>query len=438
MQFNKPFVTVILGAMLASGVAQGQPQPGYFDIPPGFDFPANKQTLDQFRTSGNIAAQRLHAWNVFGGMTQPTPDGTHVIFETWYSAKEAFQTGPTLQANVPRQVIRTFDEPRQFRGKAGQPGLQAAGTGLFSEVMFNYANYHHIRTQRLYLQSTLNNLQNSGAPHPTIPNNRIIPAFPAESVSLKTIWWPVKKTGLTALPVWDPEFNPGSPADKPFQDWKPNPPESWKRAVLVDPVRTNIPEGETGTARFHGSTFANSKVVGIGSFHYFQLDERGAAAIMANPRTKQFIEGLFGPGSKVEAGDFVVFLGTHLTTKEIDDWVWVTYWWHDRPDVGQFAADRPASVKGVWRNYLMSVSYDLELPKESDGSPHVAFNPWLEAHFPGGGIVSNCMNCHNRASWTGPPNFLPIFRGKPDNTDPAYEAGQLRTDFLWSLPFEAK
>ena len=54
------------------------------------------------------------------------------------------------------------------------------------------------------------------------------------------------------------------------------------------------------------------------------------------------------------------------------------------------------------------------------------------------GIVSNCMNCHNRAGWR-PTDFRPIFRGKPDLAgDPAYKAGQLRTDFLWSLPFEAK
>jgi hypothetical protein len=458
MTDNKLCATVIGAAMLAGSlvlvgsVVRAQPAgppPGYFDIPAGFDFPANKQTLEQFRATGNLLAQRLHVWNVFAGLTQPTPDGKHAIFETWYSSDETFQSGPSLQANAPRRVVRRFAPPRQFEGLPGQPGLQAAGTGLFSEVMFNYANHNHVRTQRLYLQSTLQTLKQTGAADPAIPNNRTIPAFPAESISLKTVWWPVRKTGMTALPVWDPEFNPGMPADKPFQQWKGNPPERWARAVAVDPARKSIPEGETAVARFSGTTFPHAKVVSIEAFHYFELDEQGANAIMANDRTRSFIEGLFGQGATVEAGDFVVFLGTHLTTKEIDDWVWATFWWHDRPNVGQFSGDRPASVKNEWRNYLMSVSFDLELPRESDGSPHVAFNPWLEAHFPGGGIVSNCTNCHNRASWTGPPgppnapgrfpSFMPIFRGKPNLVnDPAYRAGQLRTDFLWSLPFEAK
>jgi hypothetical protein len=438
MKADKPFATIIAGAMLAGGlllaasVAQAQPAgppPGYFDIPAGFDFPADKQTLGQFRASGDLSAQRLHVWNVFAGMTQPTPDGNHAIFETWYSADEAFQAGPTLQANAPRRVVRRFAPPRQFEGMPGQPGLQAAGTALFSEVMFNFANYKHVRDQKLYLGSTLDELKQTGAADPAIPNDRTVPAFPNNSVSLKTIWWPVKKTGMTVLPVWDPEFNPMKANGNPMQ--------TWSRVVAIDPTRPTIPSGESTTIAFAGTSHPNSVVVSISAFHNFQLDQQGADAVMANGRTASFVEMVFGPGATLEAGDYVVFLGTHLTTKEIDDWVWATFWWHDRANVGPFAADRPAAVTGAWRNYLMSSSFDLELPRQSDGTAHITFNPWLEAHFPKG-LVSNCMNCHNRAGWQ-PTNFLPIFRGKPDLAgDPAYKAGQLRTDFLWSLPFEAK
>ena len=94
----------------------------------------------------------------------------------------------------------------------------------------------------------------------------------------------------------------------------------------------------------------------------------------------------------------------------------------------------------------MSASYDLNLPLEPDGGPHITFNPWLEAGFrvvPGGdgnGSVSNCMNCHHRASFPvppPPPGYLPIYRGNPKPSDPAYAAGVLRTDYLWSVPFNA-
>jgi hypothetical protein len=181
-------------------------------------------------------------------------------------------------------------------------------------------------------------------------------------------------------------------------------------------------------------------VVGLDKFHFVEVDEQTAANAMNNPRLKAFVNDVFGPDRPLQAGDFVVFAGTHLTTKEIDDWVWATFWWHDRPDAGPFAADRPDAVKDVWRNYLMSASYDLNLPREPDGTPHIAFNPWLESGFPdlghGNGITSNCMNCHHRAA-VPPPRFLPIFRGNPDPADPAYAPGLLRSDFLWSIPFGA-
>src|SRR5262249_10913787 len=151
-----------------------------------------------------------------------------------------------------------------------------------------------------------------------------------------------------------------------------------------------------------------------------------AQNVMQNGRIVRAVAEAFGPDRPLQAGDYVVFAGGHLTTKEIDDWVWATFWWHDRPNNGPFASDRPDSVKGVWRNYLMNASFDSITPRESDNGPHVTFNPWIEARFQdgvegfGSGLVSNCMNCHNRA--TRPAEFfLPIRRGDPDlQNDPAY------------------
>ncbi len=194
--------------------------------------------------------------------------------------------------------------------------------------------------------------------------------------------------------------------------------------VAIDPTRQTVPAGETTTINFLGTPRPNSLVVGIGSFHYYQLDQQAVDAAKA--------AGI----QQLDVGDYMVLVATHITTKEIDDWVWGTVWWHDRPDVGAYAMDRPASVKGVWRNYLMSASYDLETPTATDGKAHITYNPYLEARFPNG-QVSNCMNCHNRASWPE-PFFLPVFRGKPAANDPAYKAGQLRTDFLWSIPDRAQ
>jgi hypothetical protein len=93
-------------------------------------------------------------------------------------------------------------------------------------------------------------------------------------------------------------------------------------------------------------------------------------------------------------------------------------------------------VTGVWRNYLMDVAYSEDTPREYDGTPNSAFNPWLEARFQRG-MASNCMTCHHRAVWT-PVRFLPVTRGRPQANDPAFANDKMNLDFLWSLAFESQ
>jgi hypothetical protein len=420
-------VGMTVTAMICFGTVNAQqpaPPVGYFDIPSGYDFPADKAMLEGYRSTANLSKQRLHVWNVFAGMTQATPDGKFAIWETWYSEDETFQSGPSAQAAPGnRRVTRRFRSPNQFRVPAGQVAAQAAGTAVLSFVLYNNAAYSHVRNTQLYLRTSLDALRTNGIADPKVPGNRDVPAFPANAAALKTIWWPVAKTGITPLPIWDPAANPARPGGNPFTDWA--------RAVAIDTTRPIVPAGEKKTVSFGGRTFQNSNVVGIGSFHYVVLDEQGVTSAMSHPEIVGVVK--MALGRALQPGDYAVFLGTHLTTKEIDDWVWATFWWHDQPDVGPFAADRPATVKGPWRNYLMSSSFDVNLPREADNSPHITFNPWLEARF-SDGLMSNCMNCHSRSSYPS-PGFLPVRRGDPDlKADAAFKKGQLRTDLLWSIP----
>lgn len=423
---------VVATVSLGVDAQQPGPPPGYYDIPPGFDFPADKQTLERYRSTANLSAQRTHVWNVFAGLTQPTPDGKYAIFQTWYSEDETFQSGPSLQALAPRRVILRFRQPNQFRTPPGQIAPQAAGTALLSFVLYNYSAYNHVRTKQLYRKAEMEALLQSGDPDPKIPKNRVIPAFPADAVALKTIWWPVAKNKATTMPIWDPELNPPRRTGNDYT--------TWARVIVIDPTRTNIPPDATTDTSFLGKTFPKSHVVGFNAFFYVVLDQQTAANAMQDPGIARAAQIALGRG--LQAGDYTVFAGTHLTTKEIDDWVWATFWWHDRPNDGPYAADRPAKLQGPWRNYLMSASYDLNLPRDTNGGPHVTFNPWLEARFRdggnGSGVVSNCMNCHNRASYPD-INFLPIYRGDPDLVkDPAFAAGRLRADFLWSVPDQSQ
>jgi hypothetical protein len=423
---------VSISAQQAVGQPSGPPA-GYIDIPSGFDFPADKRLLEQYRSQPNIPAQRLHAWNVFAGMTQPTPDGKHAIFETWFTEDDTFDPGTSALAA--RTMMRRFQLPAQFRapGAAAAALAIAPGGAVLSWVFYNFAAYNHVRSNKLYQASVLAALAQNGAPDPKVPQNRTVPPFPAGAVVLKTVWWPVAKDRISAMPIWDADLNPALETG--------NPPPTWSRYVGVDPIRPAVPAGEIADIVYDGQTKRGSHIVGLKNFHFVELDADAVAGVNSDGLLSGIAQQSFG--RRLEVGDYAVLVATHMTTKEIDDWVWATFWWHDKPADGQFASDRVGSVSGIWRNYLMSASYDLNLPTQKDGSPHATFNPWLEARFPdgghgGGGIVSNCMNCHNRAGMpkTG---FLPIYRGNPDlSGDPAYAPGRLRTDFLWSIPDRAQ
>jgi hypothetical protein len=385
----------------------------YQPVPPGFDFPADQATLLKLRDNQDVNGMRTHAWMVFGGLTQKTATG-EAIWETWYSGDNTFAAGPAPQGV--RRIERPFTNPRQFRALPGEANPQAVGASLLSFTLFNQDTRTEVRSKQYYQKSHLTQLNNA-FPSDTPIANRHISDFPRPSMSLKTVWWIVKKTGLTAIPVWDPDQNPRQPQGNAYT--------TWKRVVAVDPSRTQIPAGETASVNFLGTARPGSHVVPLNSFYSFQISQNEINAVKASSAPN---------ASDAVVGDYAVLIAIHYTTKEIPDWVWSTFWWHDKPNDGPFAANRPAQVAGVWRNYLMCTTFSTETPKQTDGSPNVCFNPWLEARFIDG-VLSNCMSCHQKAAWPGRP-FLPVTRGplKPD--DPLF-ANRMKLDLLWSIVFES-
>jgi hypothetical protein len=259
--------------------------------------------------------------------------------------------------------------------------------------------------------------------------DRQIPAFPQGAVAVKTAWWLVKAKGPpTALPVWDPNSNSTQPGGNSPLGVAEQEPGRWARWVAVNPDLSASGESETVTKV--GRVAYATRVVPIRRFFYVQLTKNQAAQVT------KVLEGetiTATPGAKAEAGDFLILVGLHFTTKEIPNWVWATFWWHDRPDEGPYAEQRPSMVLRRWRNYLMNVSYSMNDPREPQGSPHICFNPYLEAITPTflASTVSNCMTCHRQAVWKGGPDFSRA-SGEISVADKSF-AGKLRLDFIWSL-----
>ncbi len=84
-------------------------QDPYTPIPPGFDFPADKATLERFRKTENVAEMRRHAWLVWAGINQPAPTG-----------------GQSGKPGIPRtlsfvRTIPTRQQPPYVDGLASNP-----------------------------------------------------------------------------------------------------------------------------------------------------------------------------------------------------------------------------------------------------------------------------------------------------------------------------
>jgi hypothetical protein len=384
--------------------------------------------LEAARRSGDLRSERRHAWGLVARLANSLRDQSKAAFEYWHGEGEVFAAaGP----DMPPKGIRGFWRPVATTRSADPDASQSAAAPVLTYTLYNDAAYEHIRRNHLYDSAELAGLRATGATDPTTSSDRTVPPFPRESIVLKTVWWPVAPRGITALPVWDPEANP--------QRREGNGYLTWERVVVVDPSESSG-TGVVSPIEFAGRSFVNARRIGLGQFYHIGVDARMADNMMRDPETEK--AAVIALGREIRVGDYLILIAGSLATKEISDWIWATFWWHDRPELGSFAADRPDVLKHEWRNYLLQVAFDSEKPAAVDGGPHICFNPWLEARFPdagqGAGVVSNCMTCHRRASYPA-VSFLPVTRGASNSMgDPAFAADRLRTSFLWSLAIHAR
>lgn len=346
--------------------------------------PPDQVRLVAARDRGDVTAMRAHGWQLWSELQG-----------RW----EGFARSDVVFG----QRDRIFRGLRPFRNGSA---IEAETLPVMFAVAFDPTAAAHIRRYALGSRAALHALA-------------AVPEFPRSAIALKLVWYPVHRDRPTTLPIWD-----GDPVNP---DARGNPDRTWRRAITIapSPVAGEVAgAGGASSAPGPAEPPGEARLVPLDAFLHHSLDgadELEAARAVAHDPS-------------LALGDHVVLLGMHVTTKEIPDWVWATFWWHDRPDEGRFAADRPATLGGAASHYLMEVAYSAETPREADGTPHTCMNPWLEARFPGG-LHSNCLTCHQRAAF-GAGSFLPVTRQPLLAGDP-YFAGKTTTDFLWTLALEA-
>ena len=332
---------------------------------------ATERRLLAARDTGDVATMRAHAWSVWQRLQDR--------WETWPRSDVVF--------GDPDRVFRAL-QPIRVRGR-----MEPETLPLMFAVMFDPVAAAHVQRHHLASRAAL-------SAHP-------VPAFPRSAITLKAVWYPVHHDRITTIPIWDDQ--PAFPDGNPTRSW------SRRIAIVPDPRARELLEIDHNASDEADARPAQH--VPLSAFLHRALAsgaEVAAARAVAHDPT-------------LAAGDYVVVVAMHVATKQIPDWVWATFWWHDRATDGPFGANRPDSITGAAANYRMAVAYS------ADGS--VAMNPWLEARFPGG-LHSNCVACHQRAA-LGAVDYLPVTRGATPAEDP-YFAGKVATDFVWSLALEAR
>lgn len=377
-------------------------------------------------TGSDTSAMRLHAWRLWAALTadskQPAPSmrpGDRMLpkWETWSPAPTVFpkaQPQTLSRASLATDNSLFLELPPQLAGFQRPDSKRIPNHSLtrFQEptqiVYYNRPLRDQILKQGLNNACVKQNLYQAGKLDAV--------EFEPSSMALKTVWMLVSAQGCDEVPVWD-----GVPSARGVVA---NPPSSWPTWVAVRTTKGQSCPGE-------------KRLVDLDRFYWHRLD---------NAETKS-AQSLLAPQA-VKTGDYLLLVGMHVITREIPDWVWATFWWHDHPDYGEFAAGRPASVRGVWRNYLMDVTYDMERPWQRNGEPNAVFNPYLEAPLTDG-TRSNCMTCHRRSVWPMPAKrfVTPTSQNSDSEFDQIVVTGRdaatatyfpeygtsLRLSFLWTL-----
>ena len=409
------FISALLWGVLGNASEVIAERAPYSGIDSGF--PASETALEAMRERADVGAERSHMWSVWEGLTRAKSNVELPAFLTWYGASEVFSDSEKM-ASTERDLRHALLVTVSHRGPD-----PASAPPLIVYAHYNRAAYRHIREYRLHLASGLAAIDASARRSGQILQ---FPPFPRNAVVLKTVWWPVSDDAATPLPVWDPAENPARTSGNNYL--------TWSRVVAISTKISGVSD-QRNDVELLGRRFSSARSVGTDAFYRLVLDQALADQVMRDPAAKKLALMLLG--RKLRARDTLVLVAVHVATREVPDWVWGTFWWHDFPNNGRFAAGRPRGLAEPWAHYLMDVSFDTDKPLEPDGSPHIAFNPYLEARFGdaghGSGVVSNCMTCHRRASMGFVTPFL-VTRGKEDT---ATKRDALKTSSLWTIPIQA-
>lgn len=451
---------------------------------PGFNFPEDSTTINNWISSNDTVKIFQHGWGIWTGITSKTNPLQTVggqdllVFETWLTPGEmtdsinnrGVKRSNRANLELVKQLAhgKTPEERRLFKSTqalSNNNSDNAVNFDHFESVLYSPPSASFAVKNKIFKATTLASYAQKGMTD--------IPDFPNNSINIKPVYKILpagsqKSKTKFAIATWHGSI---STLDS-------FPEEDWKTCVYVD--ITNKSKGDGSQLPFTGGIAAPATpgaTYNLNDFIHFTLNEEDAHYF-----NQEF--SIIAPDSLAASkGDIAILVAMHVTTKENKRWTWQSFWWAPdpanppSPSSKAIAAQRPAQLTGAPAHYAMTVAYYMVNPKEPyasttpvTGNPNIGFNPYLEASFgpdatgkfaifgpdlarsfvqtPAGktiptyvGVRTNCMSCHISAS------VAPSVSAGPTASNTQYFGdtyigfndkmfnGQLRTDFAWSVVF---
>jgi hypothetical protein len=414
-------------------------------VVPGFNFPEESSKIYKWLANKDTVSITKHAWGIWAGLTANSNQifmaDTLRIYETWLGISDI----ATLCANYdslggcnptkstreklsfPHQLTHTF-------GVVKTPKI-LNNPGFYVSVSYNPSAACWATTKLLLNQSTIT--KNWDSSH----IGKIKP-FPNSSITIKPTYYIGRiRDKYIRIPAWQgPPTNWGQVYNEP----------QWNSYIYVDvnnkqtPGKIAVPVDSTQT------TPPATAIVNLNEFINYPIDSLAAAYI----NTQQ--QGQAGPVAK---GDLAILVCMHVTTKEISNWTWQTFFWTTNPAQPNFPSSawqaklQPAQLKGAAAHYAVSTAYAMVWPNQpitggtnKNVTPIIGYNPYLEPGLsaPFGnvnklnksfqyGMQTNCMTCHAFATSNKSNNSLSYSADQyVDMNDPIFK-NWVQLDFAWSI-----
>ena len=428
----------------------------------GFNFPEDSNKIYRWVNANDSASIFKHAWGVWAGLTEPT-NQTYagdrlLVFETWQGIDDVRDniladslTAGCTGANSKKERTK-LTRPEQFTRKEGTKKLIFAhavtsaspdtSAGFWVTVSYSPDAACYVTQNQLLKQSVLNKYRTAGG-------IGRIPPFPQKSVTIKpTYFVGEEKDHLIRIPAVT-EMAPDSGV------WGS---ANWPKCIYAD-VQNRQPKNKKlvpAAINDHNADHIALATCNVSDFIHFKVDQT-----MANHMNKaDSTEGLSSTG-RATAGQLALLVAMHVTTKEISNWTWQTFYWAPdpdrvyRPSSALAARLRPKELKGAAGHYALNAGYAMVIPNQpiTGGTNKgvrvlYSYNPYLEGGFAGlgpdttfqkasplikgnpYGVQTNCMTCHALAT-SDDESFYETDQ-YVDMNDKFFK-NKVQLDFAWSL-----